>query len=112
MTQELKAQLDTRLGELIAALTPEQRAEVAATGTYKQVPWTPDTGWSGMGSLSFCITEYFGPSELEADGGAEFAGAQGIAKYFDGSTTWLKSVDFGKQPSRNRDWVEVKPSEL
>lgn len=112
MTPELKAQLDARLGELIAQFTPEQRAEVASTGTYKQVPLTRDTGWQGVGVLEFSITEYFGPSELEVDGGAEFAGAQGTAKYFDGATTWLKSVDFGKQPSRNRDWVEVRSNEL
>ena len=113
MTPELKDQLDARIAELIAAMTPAQHQHMLDTGRYKQIPepnsgkeWETDDGWTGEGTLQYRVTEYVGPSELPEDNGAEKPGAEGMARFTDvDGTIWRLSKDFSTQPSRNRDWT-------
>ena len=108
MTPELKAQLNARVAELIAAMTPAQQQHVAEHKRYQQVLWTVDTGWTGDGTLEYSVTEYVGPSELQEDNGATQPGAEGLAKFTDiDGSIWIFSRDFSTQPSRNRDWTQV-----
>lgn len=105
MTSELKDQLNQRIGELIAAMTPGQREHVQVNGRYQQIPWTVDVGWMGEGLLEFSVTEYVGPSELPEDHGVEKPGAEGLARFTDiDGTRWTLCKDFSMQPSRNHDW--------
>jgi hypothetical protein len=108
MTPELKAQLDARVAELIAAMTQAQRQHVLDTGRYRQVLWTIDTGWIGEGTLEFSVTEYLGPSDKPEDHWAEKPGANGLAKWtsLEGKV-WTFSKDFSTQSWRDSDWSQI-----
>lgn len=113
MTPELQILLDARIIELENILLPQQYNYKNEHGKFEYIPWTLDTGWTGQGILEYSVTEYVGPSELPEDNNAEKIGGNGLARFTDADgVVYVKSKDYGCQPSRNQDWIKQETTNI
>lgn len=83
----------------IDAYTQQQRDALANTGSYARIDTTPITV-TGGGTLTGKAVEYMNP---------QAAGVEAVFIYVDaGGVKWIKTVNFGPETERDRDWTQIK----